>query len=226
MLSDGNAQTICRIPRSLFFELAARLLFGDLFLRSVQTEPLWAILSASVHHCQSFHKNEAAMLKDGFLGYQTSFMLDFVVCALIIVVPLLLFSLWNVKAKHRYQLHRKLQLLLGVILLVAVSAFEIDLQVVHGGWENIVRKSAPGDAELAARIKTAQPWLYVHLVFAVTTPIIWVITLVMALKKFERPAQPGSHSQVHRILGWISTIDITLTAVTGLAFYYVAFMNV
>ena len=29
---------------------------------------------------------------------------------------------------------RGLQLLLGVVLLLAVSAFEVDLQLIHGGW--------------------------------------------------------------------------------------------
>lgn len=166
------------------------------------------------------------MMRDGFLGFQTSFMLDFVVCALVLVVPLLLFSLWNVKIKHRYQLHRKLQLLLGVILLIAVSAFEIDLQLVHGGWENIVQKSSTDETVLAERVAAARPWLYVHLVFAISTPVFWLVTIVLALRKFETPAAPGAHSNVHRVLGWISTVDITLTAVTGLAFYYVAFVNV
>ena len=33
------------------------------------------------------------MFQDGFLGYRTSFMLDFVECALIVIVPVLLYSL-------------------------------------------------------------------------------------------------------------------------------------
>lgn len=166
------------------------------------------------------------MMKDGFLGYQTSFMLDFVVCALVAIVPLLVFSLWKVKFGKQYQQHRKLQLFLGVVLLVAVSAFEVDLRFIQGGWENIVKKSATDDVVLAERISAAKPWMNLHLVFAITTPILWAITLGMALYQFEKPAQPGRHSKWHRILGWSSAIDITMTAVTGLIFYYVAFVNV
>ena len=165
------------------------------------------------------------MLQDGFLGYQTSFMLDFVVVSLLIIVPILLYSLWQVKFGKAFGLHRRLQILLGIILLIAVSAFEIDLQVVHGGWENIVAKSFTDEASLAVRIKEAQPWLWVHLVFAVTTPLFWVVTMVMALRKFGREPHPGPHSRVHKVLGWISAIDITATAITGLLFYYVAFMR-
>ena len=65
-------------------------------------------------------------------------MLDFVVCALVLIVPLLLYSLWLVKVRRRFLAHKRLQIALGLILLVAVSAFEIDVQLVHGGWEKIV----------------------------------------------------------------------------------------
>ena len=151
-------------------------------------------------------------------------MLDFVVCALVIVVPILLYSLWLVKARKDYNKHKWLQVALGIILLVAVSAFEVDLQIVHGGWENIVRKSHPDDAALAAKVAEVRPYLWVHLLFAVTTPVVWIITLVLAFRRFPNPPTPSPHSRTHKTLGWLSTIDIPLTAVTGLLFYYVAFM--
>ena len=165
------------------------------------------------------------MFTDGFLGYRTSFMLDFVVCALVIIVPVLVYSLWLVRVKREYVQHKWLQIALGIILLFAVGAFEIDLQWVHGGWENIVQKSHPDKVALAAKVAEASPYLWVHLFFAVTTPFLWCVTLVFALKRFENPPSPGSHSRLHKTLGWLSTIDITLTAVTGLVFYYVAFVK-
>lgn len=164
-------------------------------------------------------------MQDGFLGYRTSFMLDFVVCALMIIVPLLVYSLWLVKVKRAYNTHKWLQLTLGLILLVAVTAFEVDLQMVHGGWENIVRKSHPDDAALAAKVAEARPYLRAHLIFAVTTPVIWFTTLLLAFRRFSVPPLPGQHSTTHRILGWLSAIDITLTAVTGMVFYYIAFVR-
>lgn len=152
-------------------------------------------------------------------------MLDFVVCALVIIVPVLCYSLWLAKFKRRYQQHKWLQIALGVILLVAVGAFEVDLQLVHGGWENIVAKSHPEEAALAAKVAESRPYLWVHLLFAVTTPVLWCVTLVLALKRFPNPPTPGPHSRLHKTLGWLSAVDITLTAVTGLVFYYVAFMQ-
>jgi putative membrane protein len=165
------------------------------------------------------------MFQTGFLGYPTTFMLDFVVCALVLVVPLLLYSLWLVKVRRRYLAHKRLQIALGLILLTAVTAFEVDVQIVHGGWENIVAQQQLDQTQLAAKISSARPWLLVHLLFAVTTPVLWAVTMTLALRRFGRNPVPGPHSRLHATLGWASTIDITLTSITGLLFYYVAFMN-
>ena len=81
------------------------------------------------------------MWTDGFLGYRTSFMLDFVVCALLVIVPVLTYSICLVRFRRHYNLHRKVQTVLCIVLFIAVGAFEVDLQIVHGGWENVVAKS-------------------------------------------------------------------------------------
>ena len=165
------------------------------------------------------------MLSNGFLGYPTTFMLDFVVCALALVVPVLIWSLWLVKRRRRYVAHKRLQMSLGIVLLLAVTAFEVDVQMVHGGWENIVAKQPLSPEALRTKINAVRPWLLVHLVFAVTTPLLWLATITLALRRFENPPVPGAHSRMHKALGWASTIDISLTSVTGLLFYYVAFVK-
>lgn len=162
-------------------------------------------------------------MADGFLGYKTSFMLDAVVCALLTVVPALLYSIYLVKYQHRFHLHKKLQVILGVVLLLTVGAFEVDLQIVHGGWENIVAKRVvPLTAD---QFSFVQILLWIHLVFAVSTPVLWGFTLGYAIKRFPSPPVPGDHSPLHKKLAWASTIDITLTSVTGLIFYYFAFVT-
>jgi putative membrane protein len=162
------------------------------------------------------------MLRNGFLGYNASFMLDFVVVALVLIVPVLLFSLYAVKVQRRYALHKTLQLSLGVVLLVAVTAFEVDLQWVQGGWENVVAKRQPPlTPEQLAHVRTL---LRIHLVFAISTPLLWATTIVLALRRMPHPPAPCAHSRLHKTLGWLSTVDITLTSVTGLVFYYAAFV--
>jgi putative membrane protein len=162
------------------------------------------------------------LLKDGFLGYQTSFMLDTVVVALVLVVPVLTFSLYSVKIRRNYILHRNLQLALAVILLAAVLAFEIDLHLVQGGWKNVVRKGPPTSL---AQLETIQRVLRIHLLFAASTPFLWATTIFLALRSMPKPPGPAAHSRLHRVLGWASTLDLVLTSVTGLLFYYIAFVN-
>lgn len=160
-------------------------------------------------------------MADGFLGYGASLMLDVVVCALALVVPTLAFSLFAVKVRRKFLLHRNLQLLLGALLLVTVGLFETDMQL-HGGWEDILRRARPSLS--AEKLETVRTALAVHLVFAVSTVLLWPVTLVLAWRRFPQPPGPAAHSPLHKKLGWLSTIDITLTSITGLWFYYLAFV--
>jgi putative membrane protein len=162
-------------------------------------------------------------MSNGFLGFDASFMLDFVVCALVLVVPVLACSIFAVKFRRNYVLHRNLQLALAVILLLAVSAFEIDMRM-HGGWINIINKDPAQPRLTGDALETVRTALYIHMCFAITTPLLWGTTIFLALKRFPNPPQPGDHSRLHKTLGWLSTIDITMTSVTGLVFYYLAFV--
>ncbi len=149
----------------------------------------------------------------GFLGYDTSLMLDVVVVSLVVVMPLLGLSLGLVRVRKNYRLHKRLQVLLGAILLVAVTLFEIDMRLRGGFWQ-MSRNHSIGMHVL----------LYVHLFFAVSTVGLWAITLGLAHRRFGRGPLPGDHSRLHRRLGWLSTLDITATSVTGLLVYYYGFV--
>lgn len=163
------------------------------------------------------------MWMHGFLGFDASFMLDVVVVALVLIVPVQLWSIRLVRA-GRYSLHKTIQLTLATVLLLAVGAFEVDLQLLHGGWENVVNKD-PDSPRLAGEdLQFVRRVLWVHLVFAVSTPLLWAVTIVLALKRMPVPPAPCPHSRLHRKLGWTSAIDLILTSLTGMAFYYAAFI--
>lgn len=159
----------------------------------------------------------------GFLGYDASFMLDVVIVALVLLVPMLAWSI-RLAQSGRYVLHKRVQLVLATVLLLAVAAFEIDLQLVHGGWENVVNKNPDAPRLNAGQLAKVRNVLWVHLVFAVSTPILWAVTLGLALRHMPAIPAPCDHSRLHRKLGWTSSVDLALTAVTGFAFYYVAFV--
>lgn len=162
-------------------------------------------------------------MSNGFLGYNATFMLDLVVCALVLVVPILVASIFLVKFRRNFVWHRRLQLLLAAVLLFAVAAFEIDVQAIHHGWQNIVRQARPeitlADFDFIRKI------LYVHLVFAISTPLLWAVTISLALPRFGNPPTPSAHSRWHKRLGWTSAVDLAMTSVTGLLFYFFAFVN-
>ena len=151
-------------------------------------------------------------------------MLDVVVCALVLVVPVIVLSLYLVKVRKNYALHAAIQTILAVVLLVVVVAFEVDMRM-HGGWQNIVNKNPAAPRVVGESLSQVRTMLLVHLVFAITTPVLWITTLSLAWRRFSRPPSPGTHSRVHKTLGWLATIDLVLTSVTGLGFYYLAFVR-
>ncbi|WP_437223758.1 DUF420 domain-containing protein [Planctomicrobium sp. SH661] len=164
------------------------------------------------------------MFAKGFLGYDASFMLDFVVTALVAIVPLQLYSLYVIKVQRNFSLHKRMQLFLGLTLLLAVAAFEVDTQVVHGGWRSIVNKNPDAPRLAGDAYRHVEQVLKIHLIFAISTPFLWAITLILAWRRFPNPPRPGQHSGTHKLLGWLSVVDIVATSVTGLWFYYAAFV--
>ena len=153
------------------------------------------------------------MIDGGFLGYETTLMLDVVVVSLVVVAPLLLLSLVLVHFRKAWALHKRLQIVLGGVLLVAVSLFEIDMRRIGGFWA-IAKNDSPGMHML----------LWVHLFFAISTVILWAVTLWLAWRRFPSPPKPAAHSRCHRRLGWLSALDVTATSITGLLVYYFGFV--
>ena len=163
-------------------------------------------------------------MSQGFLGFDSSLMLDVVVCTLVLVVPVIIFSLYQVKVRKNYALHAAIQTTLSVVLLVVVVAFEVDMRL-HGGWQNIVNKNPDAPRLVGEALAQVRTMLLVHLVFAVSTPVLWITTLVLARRRFARPPQPSLHSRTHKTLGWLATLDLVMTSATGLGFYYLAFVR-
>ncbi len=148
------------------------------------------------------------------LGTRASLMLDVVFLAMFLVVPVLVVSVLLVRRKQWYALHKSLQITLGVALLVAVLAFEVDMRLT--GWRERAMPSPFYDTWV-------YPSLWVHLSFAVPTAFLWIYVIVAALRNFPDPAQPSEHSTSHAFWGWIAAIGMVGTAVTGWIFYYLAF---
>lgn len=155
---------------------------------------------------------------DGFLGTRAPLILDVLCLAMLAVMVVLAVSIYLVKVRKRYALHKQIQITLGVVLLAVIVLFELDIRL-HG-WQDRAAGDLGGRAPAAA-VKA----LYVHLVFAVSTVVLWIVTTVLALRRYSDPPLPGPHSPAHKVLGWISTVDMGLTTITGWVFYWFAFVK-
>jgi hypothetical protein len=154
---------------------------------------------------------------DGFLGTRASLVLDLLVVAMVVIVVVQGWSIYEVKYRRRYNLHKWVQTAVGTVLLVAVVVFEIDIRI-HG-WEERSAGALNGKAS-----RWAWNALYVHLWFAVSTVILWPVVIVRAWRRFPNPPAPSTHSAWHIRWAWLAAICIVATAVTGWGFYAVAFV--
>lgn len=182
--------------------------------------PTWgAVFSQRV--CERIESRESikAPSMNGFLGTRGSFMLDLVFASMLAAVPLLLLSGWLVRYRKQYGTHRKLQMVLSVVLLVAVAAFELEMRLF--GWTD---RAVDSPFWIDGR---SNDWidysLMLHLCFAIPTPFIWGFVVYKAMKKFPNPPEPSAHSRSHRFWGRIAMAGLTLTALTGSVFYWLAF---
>jgi hypothetical protein len=155
---------------------------------------------------------------DGFLGTRAALTVDLLVISMLFVVVVLCWSVYQARYWRRYQLHKRVQLMLAVVLLLTVVLFEIDIRL-HG-WQSRAAGSIGGEPSPAV-------WyaLYVHLVCAVSTVVLWPVVIVLALRNFPNPPRPSTHSRIHVPLARLAAVDMVLTAVTGWVFYWVAFVR-
>ena len=155
---------------------------------------------------------------DGFLGTRASFLLDVVCLAMVVVVAVLTWSIRQVRRHRRYQLHKRVQLTLAAVLMVVLVAFEVDIRL-HG-WQERAAGQLGGQASTAAL--TA---LTIHLFFAVTTVVLWIVVITHAWRGFPSPPEPNAHSNFHRRWARLAAWDMVLTTLTGWVFYVLAFVK-
>jgi hypothetical protein len=145
--------------------------------------------------------------------------MDLVLVGLIALLPVMAWSIHLVRNRRAYAAHKRLQIFIAAALLAAIVVFEIDVRLVSD-WK--VRAAAAGQ----------NPWwpvgvltaLAIHLVFAVSTLVLWVWVLWEAILRFPVPPIPAGHGPRHRVMARLAAIDLVMTAVTGTIFYWLAFV--
>ena len=153
---------------------------------------------------------------DGFLGTRGSLGMDVVVVGLLAVLPLLAWSIHLVRTRRDYATHKRLQVLIAGALLACIVIFEVDVRL-FSDWKDRARPSPWWPAGVLTS-------LGIHLVFAISTLVLWVWTLWEAIVRFPSPPTPGSHGPRHRVMARLAALDLVLTTITGLTFYWLAFI--
>lgn len=149
--------------------------------------------------------------------------MDVVLVGLLALLPVLAWSVALVR-RGRYAAHKRLQLFIVAALLAAIVVFEIDIRLISD-WRV---RAAGGPAWGGA----PNPWwpvgvlgaLGIHLVFAVSTLVLWAWVVWEAIARFPVPPAPGSHGPRHRRMARLAALDLVLTAITGTIFYWLAFV--
>lgn len=160
---------------------------------------------------------------DGFLGTRASLGMDVVLVGLVALLPVLAWSV-SLARRGRYLAHKRLQLFIVAALLAAIVVFEIDIRLISD-WK--IRAAGgplwgrPPNAWWPTGVVVA---LGIHLVFAVSTLVLWAWVVWEALRRFPAPPAPGSHGPRHRVMARLAAADLLLTAITGTVFYWLAFV--
>lgn len=142
-------------------------------------------------------------------------MVDVVSAAMLVILPVLTYSIYQARRRQNYPRHKSIQVITFTALLIVVGAFEVQIRLQ--GWTSEAEASPYYDTILF-------PVLYVHLFFAVSTFLLWGYTTVMALVRIPDVRNPSSYRHVHRRWGWVAASGMYVTAVTGWTFHYLAFV--
>ena len=157
---------------------------------------------------------------DGFLGTRASLMLDVVFLAMFFVLPVMGFSIYIVRYRANYALHKKLQLALGGVLAVAVTLFEVDVRL--NDWRPRALVSPFYSDQWTQGLVNWSLWI--HLVFAISTALLWGFVIIQALRKIPSPPGPCGYSASHIRWAKLAALDMVFTTITGWGFYGLAFV--
>lgn len=141
--------------------------------------------------------------------------LDLLALLLLIALPIQIMSLLLVWRWKAYRAHKYLQLGIAGILGPAVLGFEIQIRVQ--GWRHLAEISPYYDSFVL-------PALVFHLIWAIPALLLWIFTIIGAMKNFARSPRPSRYSIIHKRMGRLAVIAMMGTGITGWLFYWLAFL--
>lgn len=155
-------------------------------------------------------------LPAGFYGTRADVLMD-VIITIVALVPVLLTLAFGLARGRRYAHHAGVQVLTSIALAATLLVFEIYVRA-RGGLDGLSQGSPWHQTPFL------QGYLAVHLVFAVSSTLIWFWLLIRTWGRFGAPPTPGAFSATHRRWGRLAMAGMLLTAITGLGLYGLCFV--
>jgi putative membrane protein len=149
-------------------------------------------------------------------GARCDVLMDVVVISMVVILPLLWYSVRKVHDRN-YLLHKKIQVIMFLVLFFVVLLFEYDMKLHGGIFEMVKGSSYEGTFFLNFLI-------YFHTFLSITTSLIWVVLIIVSLKRFDKNPRPNAFSKTHKIWGKIGMWDMALTCITGFLLYVYGFV--
>ena len=140
--------------------------------------------------------------------------IDLLALSTLLITLLFSTSIYMVRKKKRYRLHKYLQTTCTCLLLLVLLVFEAEIHL--RGWR--------AQAQASPLYDKLSYLLYPHIGLATCTTVLWLYVFISALKNFPNPPSPNKYSGTHRRLGHIIAVILYLTAISGLSFYWLAFV--
>ena len=141
--------------------------------------------------------------------------LDLMPVAMLVTVPLLITSIYLVRFRYKYRIHAWMQGSLAGLLIIAIILFEIDVRL--NDWRRLAIPSPFYETWLF-------PELYLHLFFAVTATLLWAYMIGTVIKNRPVPGSRNLSTARHRNVGMATATFTIATAISGCAFYWMAFV--
>ncbi len=152
-----------------------------------------------------------------FLGARCDVLMDIVVISMAIILPLLWYSIKKVKQDRAFATHKKIQIIMFLVLFFVVLLFEYDMKQ-HGGIFEMVKGSSFENTFFLNFT------IYFHTLLSILTSLTWILLIIFSLIKFDRNPKPNSFSKRHKFWGKMGVWGMYLTSITGIMLYIFGFM--
>ena len=151
-----------------------------------------------------------------FINSRADALIDVVVLLTILSVPILYYAIALVR-RGEIESHKRVQLFLTFVFIVATLALEIDLRL-QGGMAHFVKGGAYENTLFLNVI------LYGHLAVAFVNALLWIALPLLSWRRFHQKELPGPFSKTHRKWGKLAALFCVLTALSGVALYLFGFV--